>query len=114
MELFPAAQERQQQLSVEEVDEIKTETCLDTLEYAAEGADQLLQNSVQQIIAGQSSHRFSNNIAKEEARVRYGDEHTGNSVALAGAGHLYDGNEASGKSRVHYGNRYGGKGVLDD
>jgi hypothetical protein len=77
------------------------------------GVDQLLQSSVQRVIASQSSHTFTNNAAMDEARVRYGDEYTSR-VAPAGAGHRYDSNQALGKSRVHYGNQQGGMSVLDE
>ncbi|KIW88095.1 uncharacterized protein Z519_11205 [Cladophialophora bantiana CBS 173.52] len=113
VELFPAIQDRQQQLSAQEAEELKEERRLDALEEAAEGVDQQLQDSVQQAIASQSGHTFRDNMAMENARVRYGDEHAVG-VTSTGAGHRYGGNTAQGSSRVHYGNQFGGKSVLDD
>lgn len=66
---------------------------------------------VEQVIASQNSHNFTNNTAMEEARVRYWDEH-GSGATPTGAGHRYESNKASGKSRVHYGNQYRGKACL--
>ncbi|OCT45308.1 Heterokaryon incompatibility protein s [Cladophialophora carrionii] len=113
LELFPATQERQRQLSAEEAEEMREERRLDALEDATEGVDQLLQNSVQHAIASQSGHTFSENLAMDNSRVRYGDEHA-SGVPGAGAGHRYGGNTVQGSSKVHYGNRFGGKSVLDD
>ncbi|KAL6247773.1 hypothetical protein RBB50_005121 [Rhinocladiella similis] len=113
VELFPASRDRQQQLSIQEAEELKEEQRLDALEEAAEGVDQLLQDSVQQAIDSQSGHTFSDNMAVENARVRYGDEHAVGATST-GAGHRYDRNTAKGSSRVHYGNQFGGKSVLDD
>ena len=113
VELFPATQDRQQQLSAEEAEELNEEQRLDTLEEAAEGVDQLLQDSVQRAVASKSGHIFTDNMVMENARVRYGDEHAVG-VTSTGAGHRYGANTAQGSSRVHYGNQFGGKGVLDD
>ncbi|KIW47713.1 uncharacterized protein PV06_00379 [Exophiala oligosperma] len=113
VDLFPASRDRQRQLSAQEAEELKEEHRLDALEEAAEGVDPLLQDSVQQAIASQSGHAFSGNMAMENARVRYGDEHAAGATGT-GAGHRYDRNTAQGSSRVHYGNQFGGKSVLDD
>ncbi|OAP57334.1 hypothetical protein AYL99_08072 [Fonsecaea erecta] len=113
VELFPSSRDRQQRLSAQEAEELKEEHRLDVLEEAAEGVDQLLQDSVQQAIASQSGHTFKDNMVMDNARVRYGDELTVGATST-GAGHRYGGNTAQGSSRVHYGNQFGGKSVLDD
>jgi type IV secretory pathway VirJ component len=105
IQLFPATQQRQSELVVEEVEVIKSQPACKEIETAAEGIDNLLISSVQQALATQGSHSFTRNTATDEADAQYGDQYT-QGVEHIGFGHSYVENTASGKVKVHYGNKY--------
>lgn len=104
-QLFPATQQRQSELVVEEIREIKSQPAFAEVETAAEGIDTLLASSIQQALAAQGSHNFTKNTATDEANAQYGDEYT-RGAQHAGSGHIYNENLASGKAKAQYGNRY--------
>ncbi|RII04486.1 hypothetical protein CUC08_Gglean011873 [Alternaria sp. MG1] len=104
-QLFPATQQRQSELVVEEVREIESQPAFAELETAAEGIDTLLASSIQQALAAQGSHNFTKNTATDEANAQYGDEYA-RGAQHAGSGHTFNENMASGKAKAQYGNRY--------
>lgn len=104
-QLFPATQQRQSELVVEEVQEIESQPAFAEVETAAEGIDSLLVSSIQQAVAAQGSHSFNNSTATDEADAQYGDQYA-RGAQHTGPGHVYNENMASGKAKVQYGNRY--------
>lgn len=122
VELFPAVQERQRVLSQEEAEEMKSEQGLHMLGEAADGLDDLLRDSVNEVVARQQLHKkheFDENLVKDGAIARYGDEvEDGNMLAAAIAsgvgGSVYQKNEASGNVIVHYGDHYGGGSIFSN
>jgi hypothetical protein len=105
IQLFPATQQRQGELVVEEVEEIRSQPAFKEIETAAEGIDNLLVSSVQRALATQGSHNFTRNTATGETDAQYGDQYTQGAKHI-GFGHSYVENTASGKVKVHYGNKY--------
>ncbi|KAH0541568.1 hypothetical protein FGG08_003980 [Glutinoglossum americanum] len=112
VELFPAT-ERQQQLCLSETKEMGGEADLQVLKDAANGVDDLLQETVIMAISSQGGHQYNSIQAFERARIG-----NGNYVAAGyvpnGPGHIYNGITASGDSRVWNGDNYGGKSIFDD
>ncbi|KAJ0267863.1 hypothetical protein COL940_013957 [Colletotrichum noveboracense] len=107
VEMFPAAMAQQQQLSIEEADDLHGEKSIGALQDANEGEDDLLRESVAQVMAtSQLKHKFAENNVRDQVRARYGDEFHGNAYST-GPGSLYEKNEASGDVTVHYGDAYG-------
>lgn len=106
VDMFPAAKEQQEKLSIEEAYELQTEKAVTTLQDANEGEDELLQVSLTEAMAGQVKHSFLNNSLEGEVRARYGDEIAPGS-APSGLGSMYGKNSASGKVTVHYGDSWG-------
>ncbi|KAM7189387.1 heterokaryon incompatibility protein s [Rhypophila sp. PSN 637] len=106
VDIFPAVQEQQRQLSVQEAKELQANRGVVVLQDANQGEDELLRESIAQALAGQAKHQFVENIAKDDVQARYGDEHEGAPVAGT-AGSKYEKNEASGKAKVQYGDYYG-------
>lgn len=105
VQLFPATQQRQSELVVEEVQELEAQPAFAEVEAAADGVDDLLTSSIQQALAAQGSHSFANNTVTDEADAQYGDQHAQGAQGT-GPGHTYSGNMASKKAKAHYGNRY--------
>jgi hypothetical protein len=104
-QLFPATQQRQSELVVEEVREIQSQPAFAEVETAAEGIDTLLASSIQQALAAEGSHNFTGNTVTGEADAQYGDRYA-RGAQHTGPGHSYDSNMASRKAKVQYGNRY--------
>jgi hypothetical protein len=105
IQLFPATQQRQRELVVEEVREIEAQPAFAEVETAAEGIDTLLASSLQQALAAQGSHNFTENTVTGEAKAHYGDENAPG-AQHTGSGHLFNKNVASGKAVAHYGNKF--------
>ncbi|KAF2647277.1 hypothetical protein K491DRAFT_699732 [Lophiostoma macrostomum CBS 122681] len=105
VQLFPATQQRQSELVVEEVHEIESQPALAEIEAAAEDVDSLLVSSVQRALAAQGSHSFTRNTVTGEVEAQYGNQYA-RGAQHTGPGHSYDGNTASGKVKAQYGNRY--------
>jgi hypothetical protein len=76
VELFPATKAQERQLSLEEAKELQASpaSAIEMLQVANEGEDELLQDSISEVMAGQSKHHFLSNSVKDEARAWYGDE----------------------------------------
>lgn len=108
VELFPAAKVRQHQLTLEEAQELQASPArgIEMLQEANEGEDELLRESISQIMAGQVKHQYLGNSIKDGGIARYGDEFEGEPVST-GAGSLYRDNKAEGKVKVHYGDHHG-------
>lgn len=111
VEMFSAVKEQQQRLSVEEAQELQAEKAVGILQDANEGEDELLRESIAQVMAGQVKHQFEDNVATDDVQVRYGDEFKGGQTTDQGTGSLYKKNQASGRAKVQYGDHYG-KGSL--
>jgi len=105
VQLFPATQQRQNELVVEEVQEIRSQPALPEIEAAAKDVDSLLVYSVQRVLAAQGSHKITNNMVTGDADAQYGDQYARGAQHI-GPGHIIDGNTASGKAKAQYGNRY--------
>ncbi|KAF2229458.1 hypothetical protein EV356DRAFT_571130 [Viridothelium virens] len=105
IQLFPATRQRQSELVVEEIQEIKSQPALPEIEAAAEDIDGLFVSSVQQVLAAQGSHNFTGNIVTDKAEAQYGDQY-GRGAQRTGPGHLYSGNTASEEAKTQYGNKY--------
>lgn len=90
VDMFPAAKDKQQQLSLEEAQELQNEKAIAELQQANKGEDE---------------HRYIGNIVEDKVRARYGDEIEGQIIS-AGTGNLYKRNKASSKATVHYGNSH--------
>ncbi|KAI4858680.1 hypothetical protein F4820DRAFT_441963 [Hypoxylon rubiginosum] len=108
VEMFPAAKEEQQKLSVEEAQQLQNEQGIATLQDANDGQDDLLRESIAQALASKGRHRFVGNVTKGDIRVTFGNTFDGMLPITTGAGSLYKNNEASGNAIVHYGNHYYG------
>lgn len=108
VELFPATKAQERQISLEEAKELQASPAraMEMLKDANEGEDELLQESITEILNGQSKHQFLGNSLKDEVRARYGDEVEDGSVST-GIGSVYQKDVAEGKSTVHYGDHYG-------
>lgn len=108
VELFPVTKAQERQLSLEDAQELQAGPArgIDMLQEANEGEDELLQESITKVMAGQSKHQYLGNSVKDEAHARYGDEFEGESVS-SGVGSLYKDNKAEGKVKVHYGDHHG-------
>lgn len=108
VELFPATKAHERQLSLEEAQELQAGPTrgIEMLQEANEGEDELLQDSITEVMAGQLKHQYLGNMVKDEAHARYGDEFEGKSV-YTGIGSQYKDNKAEGKVKVHYGDHYG-------
>lgn len=76
------------------------------LQEVNEGEDELLQDAITEVMAGQLKHQYLGNLVKDEALARYGDEFEGEPVST-GVGSLYRDNKAEGKVKVHYGDHHG-------
>ncbi|KAM7216895.1 heterokaryon incompatibility protein s [Rhypophila decipiens] len=107
VDMFPAVQEKQRQLSVQEAEELQADRGVVLLQDSNQGEDELLREAIAQALAGQVKHQFVGNIAKDEVQARYGDEYEGGAPVAGTAGSKYEKNEASGKARVQYGDHYG-------
>lgn len=105
IQLFPATQQRQEELIAEEVREIKAEPAFAEVETAAEGIDTLLVSWIQQGLAAQGSHNFTRNTVTDEADAHYGDQYA-RGAQQTGPGHVFNENVASKKAKAHYGNKY--------
>lgn len=81
------------------------------LQEANEGEDELLQNSINKMMAGQLKHQYLGSFIRDEARARYGDEFEGEPVST-GVGSLYRDNKAEGKVKVHYGDHHGQGSII--
>lgn len=108
VELFPATKAQERQLSLEEAQELQAgpERGVEMLQEANEGEDELLRESMNELMAGQFKHQYQGNSVKGEALARYGDEFEGGPVST-GAGSMYRDNKAEGKVKVHYGDHHG-------
>lgn len=108
VELFPATKAQERQLSLEDAQELQAgpERGVEMLQEANEGEDELLRESMNELMVGQFKHQYQGNLVKGEARARYGDEFEGGPVAN-GAGSMYRDNKAEGKVKVHYGDHHG-------
>lgn len=104
-QLFPATQQRQSELVVEEVREIESQPALSEVEATAGDIDGLLLSSIQQALAAQGTHHFTRNTVTGEADVRYGDQYARGAQHI-GPGHSFIENIASRKAKAHYGNNY--------
>ncbi|KAK4216293.1 heterokaryon incompatibility protein s [Rhypophila decipiens] len=107
VDMFPAVEEQQRELSVQEAEELQADRGVVLLQDANQGEDELLREAIAQALASQVKHQFVGNIAKDEVQVRYGDEYEGGAPVAGTAGSKYEKNEASGKARVQYGDHYG-------
>jgi hypothetical protein len=105
VQLFPATRKRQDELVVEEVQELEAQPAFAEVEVAADGVDDLLATSIQQVLAAQGSHSFTNNTVTDKAAAQYGDQHARGAQG-SGSGHTYSGNTASKEANAHYGNRF--------
>lgn len=105
IKLFPATQQRQSELIVEEVQEIESQPAFTEIKSAAEDVDSLLVSSVQQALTAQGSHNFTGNTVTDEADAQYGDQYA-QGAQHTGPGHSFVGNMASGKAKAQYGNKY--------
>lgn len=108
VDLFPATKALERQLSHEEARELQQESerGVAMLQEANEGEDELLKESVTELMVRQFKHQYQGNSVKGEALVRYGDEFEAGPVG-AGAGSMYRDNKAEGKVKVHYGDHHG-------
>jgi hypothetical protein len=105
VQLFPATQQRQSELVVEEVQEMESQPAFTEIESAAEGVDSLLISSVQQALAAQGSHSFTRNTATGEADAQYGNQYA-RGAQHTGPGHSYTENVTSEKAKAQYGNKF--------
>lgn len=117
VEMFPAVKEQQQQLSVEDAQELRTEKAIGTLQEANEGPgeDELLREAVDQAIAAgdRVQHRVRENITEGGALARFGDHIEGEVPGTKGPGNVYERNKATGQGTiVHYGNYYGKESIF--
>ena len=108
VELFPAAKAQERQLSLEEAQELQASPArgLEMLQEANVGEDELLRESITEVMTGQPKHRFLDNSIADEVRARYGDEFENGPVPTR-VGSVYQKNKADGKVTVHYGDHYG-------
>lgn len=108
VELFPATKAQERQLSLEDAQEIQAgpERGVEMLQEANEGEDELLRESMNEVMAGQFKHQYQGNSVMCEAHARYGDDFEGAPVGT-GAGNMYRDNKAEGKVEVHYGDHHG-------
>lgn len=108
VELFPATKAQQRQLSLEEARELRAGTArgVEILQQANEGEDELLRESMSELMAGQFKHHYLGNFIKDEVHARYGDEFEVGPVATV-IGSMYRDNKAEGKAKVHYGDHHG-------
>lgn len=108
VEMFPAAKDQQRQISLEDARELQAgpERGIEMLKEANRGEDELLQDLIADLMAGQVRHQYRGNSAKGEVRARYGDEFEGAPLST-GVRSLYQGNKAEVKVVVQYGDHHG-------
>lgn len=108
MELFPAKKFQQRQLSLEKAQELQAGSArgAEMLQEANEGEDELLQESIPELIAGQFKHQYLGSELKGEAYAKYGDEFEGGPKST-GVGNMCEENKAEGKVKVHYRDHHG-------